>query len=341
MPGAFFPKRADSLELFNFIESELLDIISVGEKSNVLQDEPYIYGRANKGAAKMLLVKLYMNAEVYIGQKKYTEALTYMNQLLASTYTLATEPRHNFVADNNTSPEIIFPLMEDGNMTQTWGGMTYLMCGAMGGGSITAEETIGLTAQWGILRVTSALVNLFEATDVRATFWSDGQELEIQDIEKFSDGYMSIKFKNRKLDGSPSNSDNGTHPDTDMPIFRLGDVYLMYAEAVLRGGTGGTRGQALGYINDIRGRANASTITDPQMTLDFILDERARELFWEGHRRTDLIRFGQFTDGTKLWPWKGGVAAGEKTESWRNRYSVPATQLSANPNLIQNPGYSK
>ena len=332
LPGAFFPERATREDLFNYIESELIDIESD------LGSPGFLYGRADKAAAWMLLAKIYLNAEVYIDEDRYDDAITELNKLLNSSYTLSTEHRHNFVADNNTSPEIIFPIIQDGFTTQTWGGVTYLMAGAMGGGSITAHETIGITSQWGILRVTSALVNLFEATDVRATFWSEGQTLEIDDIELFSNGYMSTKFKNRKLDGSVSDSDLSTHPDTDFPMFRLGDAYLMYAEAVLRGGAG-SMSDALQYVNDLRSRAGASTITTGQLTLDFLLDERARELFWEGHRRTDLVRFGQLTNGTKVWPWKGGVAEGRATESYRDIYPVPATQLNANPNLIQNDGY--
>jgi len=128
--------------------------------------------------------------------------------------------------------------------------------------------------------------------------------------------------------------------DVDYPMFRLGDAYLMYAEAVLRGG-GGTRAQALAYVNALRqrswGNANGN-ITDAQLTPGFLKDELSRELFWEGHRRTDLVRFGQFTD-QGIWAWKGGVKAGKVTESFRNLYPLPASELLANPNLTQNPGY--
>jgi hypothetical protein len=123
-------------------------------------------------------------------------------------------------------------------------------------------------------------------------------------------------------------------------MFRLADAYLIYAEAVLRGG-GGDRPTALGYVNAIRRRAYGGTtgdITDAQLTLPFILDERSRELLWEGFRRQDLIRFGQFTDQT-VWAWKGNVIAGKTTEAFRNLYPIPANELSANPNIKQNPGY--
>jgi hypothetical protein len=124
-------------------------------------------------------------------------------------------------------------------------------------------------------------------------------------------------------------------------MFRLAEIYLTYAEAVLRGG-GGDATTALNYINLLRLRAygNATgNITAGQLTLPFILDERARELYWEATRRTDLIRFGQFTEGTYLWAWKGGVAGGQAVGSHRKLYPIPAADLTANPQLVQNPGY--
>jgi hypothetical protein len=110
----------------------------------------------------------------------------------------------------------------------------------------------------------------------------------------------------------------------------------------LRGGSGGDAAQALQYVNQLRERAyNNSTgnINQNQLTLDFILDERARELKWEAHRRTDLIRFGRFTEGTYLWPWKGGVKDGRAVESYRNLFPIPSSDVTANPNIKQNTGY--
>ncbi len=118
--------------------------------------------------------------------------------------------------------------------------------------------------------------------------------------------------------GAPGS--NQTHVDTDFPMFRLADAYLIYAEAVLRGG-GGHPEQALAYVNAIRTRlyGDASgNITDADLTLEFILDERSRELLWEGHRRPDLIRYGCSPAETTLWAWKGGAAGGTATpeHSW-------------------------
>ena len=128
--------------------------------------------------------------------------------------------------------------------------------------------------------------------------------------------------------------------------FRLAEMYLIYAEAVLRGGSGGDANTALMYINKIRGRAydnnpnsTAGNITPSELDLDFILDERARELMWEGFRRTDLIRYNRFTTSDYLWSWKGGVRNGAAVDSKFRLFPIPTTDLLANPNLKQNPGY--
>lgn len=173
--------------------------------------------------------------------------------------------------------------------------------------------------------------------DPRAMFFTEDQNLEIESISTFSDGYAVTKFKNLDRNGVPGSDTSGTFTDTDFPLFRLADVYLMYAEATLRGG-GGDEATAVSYMNLLRARANNfGTVTS--IDLDYILNERARELFWEGHRRTDLIRFGKFSDGDYVWPWKGGVKEGTSTPGYLDLLPIPATDLNANPNLTQNPGY--
>ncbi|MCB0639322.1 MAG: RagB/SusD family nutrient uptake outer membrane protein, partial [Lewinella sp.] len=173
--------------------------------------------------------------------------------------------------------------------------------------------------------------------DFRKFFYTNGQTLEINDLTQFTEGYAVTKFKNVKRDGSAGK--NGNFPDTDFPVFRLADAYLMFAEGVLRGGTGGTMGEALGYVNDLRTRAGAPTLAENELTLDFMLDERCRELYWECHRRTDLVRFGQFSDGNYVWEWKGGVLEGQAVSSNYDVFPIPASDIGANPNLTQNAGY--
>jgi len=177
------------------------------------------------------------------------------------------------------------------------------------------------------------------ASDGRAMFFTDGQTLEIEDVSQFTQGYAVTKFKNVTRDGVAGS--DLTFPDTDFLLFRLGDVYLMYAEAFLRGGGGSTE-EAVGYINRLRERAYGNTggnIQNSDLDLDFILDERARELFWECHRRTDLVRFGQFSDGDYVWPLKGGTPDGTQVPAFRDVFPIPASDIGANPNLQQNTGY--
>ncbi|MEK6768372.1 MAG: RagB/SusD family nutrient uptake outer membrane protein, partial [Gemmatimonadota bacterium] len=241
-------------------------------------------------------------------------------------------------ADNNTSPEIIFAVTQDGLRTQTWGGMTFLIHASVGGNMNASNY--GIDGGWWGLRLKPEAYNRYGAGDQRASFFfTNGQSVAISSIGDFFQGIPAPKYSNRTSTGAAGS--HPTHVDTDFPMFRLADAYLIYAEAQLRGG-GGTAAQALTYVNALRQRAYGGTsgdITAGQLTLDFILDERGRELLWEGHRRTDLVRYGLFTGSTYLWAWKGGVAAGAATEAFRDLYPLPANELVANPNLTQNPGY--
>ncbi|MBL7966185.1 MAG: RagB/SusD family nutrient uptake outer membrane protein [Prolixibacteraceae bacterium] len=178
------------------------------------------------------------------------------------------------------------------------------------------------------------------STDLRPMFFTDGQDLKVTDITKFKEGYAVVKFKNISSTGVAGQ--DLTHSDTDFPMFRLADAHLIYAEAVLRGGTGGSAAQALTYVNAIRTRAYGDAggnITANELNLNFILDERSREFYWEAQRRTDLIRFGKFTGSAYIWPWKGGVMDGKATDAKYNVYPIPSSDVVANPNLKQNTGY--
>jgi hypothetical protein len=158
-------------------------------------------------------------------------------------------------------------------------------------------SAFGINGGWGI-RTTAAFVDKFSAntTDTRINF--TGQTKEIKNIGTFTDGYAIQKFRNVTVNGVQGSDKAGNFSDSDFPIFRLADAYLMYAECFVRaGGNGAT---ALGYVNAVRTRANGATING-RFNYGFHMDERARELHWEGHRRTDLVRFGKFTGGSYLW----------------------------------------
>lgn len=340
--GLYYPERAPRTEIFSFIESELLEI-----ESGMLSPRA-VHGRADQAAAWTLLAKLYLNAETYVGEAHYTDALTYINRVINANYSLDDDYDHLFMTDNNQSPEIIFPIVYDGLETQTYGGTTFLVHAAVGGSMPAAEY--GIDGGWGGIRTTKNLVLKFpyntagdytSSPDDRANFYTDGMQLEIDVLlDNFTDGLAMEKFVNVSSTGDPGARLDFV--DTDFPMFRLADVYLMYAEALLRGGAGGDMGTATSYINSIRERAYGNTdgnVSQSDITLDFIIDERARELYWEGHRRTDLIRFGKFADSDYVWPWKGGSQQGSSLSAHLNLYPIPSAELNANPNSSQNEGY--
>ncbi len=341
-PGAFLPSQISRADLFEYIEAELIDI-----ENKLAPARTNEYARADQAAAWMLLAKLYLNSEVYLGpgNQKYSECIAYCDKIIGAGYELHSDYTHLFLADNHRlTNEIIFPIAEDGNNGRNYGGVTFIIHAAVGG-SQDADNDFGIASGgWSGSRFTNTFVNKFAdksgSTDARALFYTDGQTLDIGNPLVFTEGYLSTKFKN--ITSTGEKGQNATFVDTDFPLFRLADVYLMYAEAVLRGGTGGDLSSALNYVNAIRERAYgdaSGNVTSSDLTLDFILDERARELHWEAQRRTDLIRFDKFTGNDYLWDWKGNVKEGAGTEDHRSLFPIPASDLAVNTNLIQNPNY--
>lgn len=342
--GAFLPPQIQRADLFDYIESELLDILDDMVEPNA--DPVTYYGRANRAAGWMLLAKLYLNAEVYTGNARYNDVITYTSNIINAGYSIPNTPYfHSFLADNNSNgaqEEVIFTIPFDGLRTQAFGGMTFLTHAPVGGDMNPAA--FGINGGWAGVRTTPTLVEQFpgeeNSADGRALFFTNGQTKNIATVSSFNDGYAITKYRNVDVNGDPGSDTSGDHTDIDFPMFRLADAYLMYAEATLRGGNGSIS-DAVDYINEIRGRAygNANgNISSADLTLDFILDERSRELYWECHRRTDLIRFNQFSSNG-IWQWKGGVQQGSTTAAFRDVMPIPATDLGINTNLEQNTGY--
>ncbi|MFP4092789.1 MAG: RagB/SusD family nutrient uptake outer membrane protein, partial [Cyclobacteriaceae bacterium] len=299
----------------------------------------------DQAAAWMLLAKIYLNAEVYTGQARYNDCLTYCEQIINAGFQLSPNYLNLFKADNDEGAarqEIIFPLVSDGIVTQNFGPTTLMINGQIGFPEENGASFGVNPSGWGgALRVTDAFSETFlngnYDNDARNTLITTDRLLEIPDISDRQAGYIVGKFSNLTSTGQPGSSRDLV--DTDFPLFRLADIYLMYAEAHLRGG-GGTLSSAVGYINALRERAgNPVRITEGDLDLDLIIDERLVELYWEAHRRQDLIRFDLFTGGSYLWSWKGNAPNGIPLPDYRQLYPIPGPSLSANPNLNQNPGY--
>jgi len=337
----YYPPQIEGQDLFNYVETELLAV-----EGELLEPGSNEHGRADKAVAWMILSKLYLNAEVYIGTQRYADVITQTNKLLnQSAYSLADNYLEIFMADNDSnggSSEIIFPLISDGSNVQNYGPTTVIINGCVGSIEANGDEVgVGSSGWGGAIRLRKQFSNLFAgsafSSDTRNTLITASRDIEITDISDKDQGYILQKYSNAKSSGGFGS--NQTFVDTDFPFFRLADAYLMYAEAVLRGG-GGDMNTAVNLVNQLRTRANnPNQISSSTLTLDFILDERARELHFEGHRRQDLVRFGKFTGGSYNWVWKGNGSNGISLPNYMNVYPIPASSLASNPNLTQNAGY--
>jgi starch-binding outer membrane protein, SusD/RagB family len=341
--GSIPPEMGTAQQIYDFIETELTaidaDLLDPWTGFDVNN-----YGRANKAAAKFLLAKLYLNAETYVGTAKYTECITACKDIIGySTYSLEPVYADLFKADNNTSPEIIFPMVFDATNLQTWGGMMFLMCAAV---NADLQAQIAAPGGWAGNRATDKILDRFtgvEAVDERYAVLYTGYNLtDMTSVDEFKEGVQVLKYSNKNSDGTDS---GGSFPNTDFPLFRFADVYLMFAEAVLRGGAGGSTTDALTYVNNVIDRAYLVDAIGEKtawgdVTEEFLLEERGREFLWEAQRRTDLVRFGKLTSATYLWDFKGGVQVGKGVDSFRDVYPLPADDVNANPNLEQNEGYN-
>ncbi len=336
--GKYIPKQILRKDLFTYIESELkaIDGSLVAPRQNE-------YGRADQAAAWALLARLYLNAEVYTGTARYADAITYANKVITSGYTLKTHYKDLFKADNNVNnPETILAIAYDATKSQNYGGTTFLICSAHGTDATDNAKSGIPGGGWLGNRTTKNLPLVFGDysgnADKRALFGLGA--VEINNVLDFNAGLGVAKFSNVQSDGVTPYSPNGVLVNTDFPLFRLAEMYLVYIEAVKRGGAGGSDATALGYFNLLRARGyeNASgNVTT--FSLDDVFNERQRELYWEGFRRTDLVRFNRFTTATYLWPWKAGVATGASVDNHYNIFPIPSTEIISNNNLTQNPGY--
>ncbi len=356
--GKYYPIQISRAKLFNYIVSELHAI------EDKLGEPKYSYPEADRAAAWMLLARVYLNAQVYTGTAKWDSCKIYCDKVINSgAYSLATNYRQNFSADNDGdhNPEMIFAFELDGNNTQGYVATTFIIESCSDATYIRAEDFHGLTSNtnWNGNRARKQFMNVL--VDTLATYGNvpvpsnDPTFAECKDKRVFlkmkksmnipspsSSGDYGIgvyKFTAKNSDGTIPVNQNPAFANTDFPIFRYADAILMRAEASHNLGDDAS---AVNDINLIRTRAYGDTsgnITAGQLSSQFLLDERGREFYYEAQRRTDLVRFGKFTDGNYNWAWKGGAYNGTNTDSHLNLFPIPGAEVSANPNIHQNTGY--
>ena len=329
--GAVGPRQINRADLFAWVEKECKELI---EGNDLAAEGQNVYGRCDKGFVKMILAKMYLNAEVYVGEDRYADCAAICEDLVA-TYSLAENFADLFAADNDRfavgTEEIIFAVPHDGINTTSYGGTNFLIFAGTGGDMNAAAA--GISSGWGGLTVTKQVSERYAEGDARAMFFTD-YGTTITDREVFtSGGYKSVKFTNVNHDGSAAQTTGFV--DTDWPLFRVADAHLMLAECAARGKADNAKG--LASLNAVRERAGLEAVSS--FTAQDVLDERSRELLWEGCRRTDLIRFGQFTTDAYLWEFKGAVYEGAAVAEHRNLFPLPPADVNSNGNLKQNAGY--
>ncbi len=336
--GSEGPEQVSRAWLWDWMVGECKELI---EGSDLKDAKATEYGRINKESVQMILAKLYLNAEVWKGEDHYEDCAAICQALKAKFPALHANYLDLFSADNHkcvissTYPgtEIFFAVPQDGVNIRSYGATNYIIF-ASTGGDMDAAGDMGISSGWGGLTLTKAFVDKFdEETDKRANFYT-AYGKEIPDIMTYtSGGYKSMKYRNINADGTPAQE--AGFVDTDFPVFRTADAYLMLAECAARGKA--DKSEGLAALNAVRVRAGLAEASD--LTLQGVLDERARELYHELVRRQDLVRFNQFTTADYLWDYKGGEKEGTAVDAKYNVYPLCSSDVNANSNLKQNPGY--
>ncbi len=357
------PQQIRRPDLFAWIENEVKEILPNMLAPRAVKSNEQGYGRVDQDAANLLLARMYLNAEVYTGTARWAEAQSYAETVCNGPHKLNTTGLNGwsayqmlFMGDNGSngaSQEAILPLIQDGVKTTAWCTSLFLIASTWKA-DMDTEGNYGTSEIWAGNRARIQLVQKFfpnndapqatirdmaaAAGDDRALFFGIERELKVNTPTEFTSGYSVGKYRNTYA-GSGS-THNSQFPDADFFLMRAAEAYLIAAEADARLNGGTTTATGAGYINALRQRAHTSTLST--YSLGQILDERSRELYFEGFRRTDLIRFGYFggdNSGQYLWEWKAGAEYGASFPAYRNIFALPSEDVNANPNLKQNPGY--
>ena len=356
--GAYFPQQASRTDIFDWCVGELQYLMS--EDSDLLPARSN-YPRADKGSAAGLLARMYLNSKVYTGVERWEEAKEVCEGIFAMGYALCPDYAALFRGDNGENMqargEMLWAVDYSDSKTQSYGGTSYILSATLASTDITeASRPNGQRNGWAGLRVPYEFVSTYfnvsgqdyqtgtyEVADKRGeVFYIKGRSESMDGaLYNFMNGWSCLKFNNIPFGQTNESflpqSALKTFSDVDFPMIRLGEIYLIYAEACMNTGA---EALALPKLRELSSRAGVEP--PQQITQDFLVAERARELMWEAHRRTDLIRYGLYHTDTYLWPYKGGDSfKGQAFPEYKCLFSIPPTELATNDKLVQNPGYAR
>ena len=353
--GGVNPKQASRKDVFDYCISELTALAADDSPMPAARSN---YPRADKGAVLGLLARMYLNAEVYTGTPMWQEAKDACEDIFTMGYSLCPEYADLFRGDNGENPEalneVLFGISYDAEQTQSYGGTSYLTLAAIAATDVSSTQMInGVNNGWGGIRVPYEYVEkyfnvrnadysagTYDVNDKRGRMFYIKGRSESMDgaLYVFLNGWSCLKFNNiphnMDQDSYLETAASKAYSDIDFPMIRLGEIYLIYAEACMNLGQANT---ALPKVQELAARAGVTAPTS--ITQEWLIEERARELMWEGHRRTDLIRYGKFTSSSFLWTYKGGSFSGQGFDDHMKIFAIPASELASNPELHQNPGY--
>ena len=357
------PKEILAPELFTWIEEEYKALLE-GDLLAPADPEGTHFGQVNKVAVYLMLARLYLNAETYVGTPRWEDAVDFSTRAINSGYDLSRATssagfsgyQQLFMGDNDRNPEamkeIVLPIRQDGTKTKTYGGTWTIISSCYASG---CQNFYGTNDAWTCIRARANVADFFfndranvpltegrfdipqAAGDDRALlFGGDGRKIECEKIGTITNGLAITKWTNEHADGTTDYHDPNL-PDTDIPFLRLAEAYLTRAEANWRAGQPAS--VVLEDINVLRDRAHARPWNSVDLTEQNFVNEWGREFYLEGRRRTDLRRFDMFTTNKYVWEWKAGVYEGTSTYDHCNLFPIPQTDITNNPNMHQNPGY--
>ena len=355
--GAYFPQQASRADIFDFCVNELTYLMSDESDMPLPRSN---YPRADKGSAAGLLARMYLNSKVYTGVERWAEAKAVCEGIFGMGYTLCPDYAALFRGDNGENlqarGEMLWTVDYNAEKTQSYGGSSYILSATLASTDITDESRPnGQRNGWAGLRVPYEFVSryfdvsgqdyrtgAYDVADKRGdVFYIKGRQESMEDaLYSFMNGWSCLKFNNIPFGQTNESylpqSALKSFADVDFPMIRLGEIYLIYAEACMHLGA---EGMALPKLRELSSRAGVEP--PQQISQEFLVAERARELMWEAHRRTDLIRYGLFHTDAYRWPYKGGDSyAGQSFPEYKCIFPIPPTELATNDKLVQNPGYA-